>query len=146
MLLLSSYHQKFRIVSKTWSIIHWIHKPSVVIWAEIRSSLARIFCVQKKKEVQSPSGLPSFVSKGASTSSRTGHLRRLAWHGRVVSFVDPLQCWTAATMPSHKCPCCQSPCKWVENQTILTPLYSHERNYMNPLHLKPPPPHTNPSS
>ena len=37
------------------------------------------------------------------------------------------------------------PCKWVGIQTIPTPPHSHERNYMNPLHPKPPPPHTNPT-
>ena len=38
-----------------------------------------------------------------------------------------------------------SPYKWVGNQTISTPLHSHEKNYMNPFHSKPPPPHTNPT-
>ena len=38
-----------------------------------------------------------------------------------------------------------SPCKWFGNQTIPTPLHSHEKYYMNPLHPKPPPSYTNPT-
>ena len=114
----------------------WYTKPHVIRVLLVHHRLQERGWRQRRQ--------PGHVHAALHLLHHDGHLLLLSRRARRS---PPVPVRRAAPAAARTARCWRpSPYKWVEIQTISTPLHSHERNYMNPLHPKPsPPPHINPT-